>query len=218
MSEPTPVPPVLPEVPDLTDDPRALRVLIVDDHDVVHWGFRVMLGQQPWVQRCLSARNEAEALALTTRYAPHVALVDLFVGAESGPEICERLKSLSPRTHVLLISGAGHISPNAARAAGAAGFVSKDWPAADIARAVRMVGLGMTVFPPRTEPTGTRLTDREQQVLDLMASGATNREIAAALHLSPHTVKEHTSALYRKLEVRNRAEAVSRAQRIGLLG
>jgi DNA-binding NarL/FixJ family response regulator len=205
------------DVPDVTDDPRALRVLIVDDHDVVHWGFRVMLGQQAWVERCLSARTEAEALALTSRYDPHVALVDLFVGAESGPEICERLKALSPRTQVLLISGAGHISPNAARAAGAAGFVSKDWPAADIARAVRMVGLGMTVFPPRAEPAGARLTDREQQVLDLMASGATNREIAGELHLSPHTVKEHTSALYRKLEVRNRAEAVSRAQRVGLL-
>lgn len=208
----------LADAPDLSEDTRSLRVLIVDDHDVVHWGFRVMLGQQPWVQRCLSARTEAEALALTRRYDPHVALVDLFVGAESGPEICERLKALSPRTQVLLISGAGHISPNAARAAGAAGFVSKDWPAADIARAVRMVGLGMTVFPPRAEPTGTRLTDREQQVLDLMASGATNREIAGELHLSPHTVKEHTSALYRKLEVRNRAEAVSRAQRVGLLG
>jgi DNA-binding NarL/FixJ family response regulator len=211
------VPSVLAGADAVADDPRALRVLIVDDHDVVHWGFRVMLGQQPWVQRCLSARTEAEALALTTRYDPHVALVDLFVGSESGPEICERLKALSPRTQVLLISGAGHISPNAARAAGAAGFVSKDWPAADIARAVRMVGLGMTVFPPKAEPTGTRLTDREQQVLDLMASGATNREIAGELHLSPHTVKEHTSALYRKLEVRNRAEAVSRAQRVGLL-
>ncbi|MCW2998134.1 MAG: two component transcriptional regulator, LuxR family [Solirubrobacterales bacterium] len=210
--------PALRDAPDLSEDPRSLRVLIVDDHDVVHWGFRVMLGQQPWVQRCLSARTEAEALALTGRYDPHVALVDLFVGAESGPEICERLKALSPRTQVLLISGAGHISPNAARAAGAAGFVSKDWPAADIARAVRMVGLGMTVFPPRAEPTSTRLTDRERQVLDLMASGATNREIAGELHLSPHTVKEHTSALYRKLEVRNRAEAVSRAQRVGLLG
>ena len=220
MSEPqtTPEAAGLRDAPDLSDDPRSLRVLIVDDHDVVHWGFRVMLGQQPWVQRCLSARNEAEALALTRRYDPHVALVDLFVGAESGPEICERLKSLSPRTQVLMISGAGHISPNAARAAGAAGFVSKDWPAADIARAVRMVGLGMTVFPPRMEPTSTRLTDREQQVLDLMASGATNREIAGELHLSPHTVKEHTSALYRKLEVRNRAEAVSRAQRMGFLG
>jgi DNA-binding NarL/FixJ family response regulator len=196
---------------------RKLRVLVVDDHEVVHWGLRLMLGEQPWVERCVSARNAAEAVALTQRYQPHVALVDLFVGQESGAEICERLRSLSPSTNVLLISGAGRISPNAARAAGASGFISKDWPAADIAGAVRMVGLGMTVFRPDEGPTGPPLTDRELEVLDLIAGGGTNREIAEALFLSPHTVKEHTSSLYRKLSVRNRAEAVQKAQRLGLI-
>ena len=197
---------------------KRLRVLVVDDHEVVHWGFRLMLGEQPWVERCLSARNGEEAMALTRRYEPHVALVDLFVGQESGAEICERLRFVSPQTNVLLISGAGRISPNAAKAAGAAGFVSKDWPAADIAGAVRMVGLGMTVFRPHEAPGGPPLSDREREVLDLIASGATNREIAAQLYLSPHTIKEHTSALYRKLKVRNRAEAVQRAQRLGIMG
>jgi DNA-binding NarL/FixJ family response regulator len=196
---------------------KRLRVLVVDDHEVVHWGFRLMLGEQPWVERCLSARNGEEALALTRRYEPHVALVDLFVGQESGAEICERLRFMSPQTNVLLISGAGRISPNAAKAAGAAGFVSKDWPAADIAGAVRMVGLGMTVFRPHEAPGGPPLSDREREVLDLIASGATNREIAAQLYLSPHTIKEHTSSLYRKLAVRNRAEAVQKAQRLGLI-
>jgi DNA-binding NarL/FixJ family response regulator len=196
---------------------RRLRVLIVDDHEVVHWGFRLMLGEQPWVERCLSARNGEQALALALRYEPHVALVDLFVGRESGAEICERLRSRSPITSVLLISGAGRISPSAARAAGAAGFVSKDWPAADIAGAVRMVGLGMTVFRPHEAPQGPPLSDREREVLEAIASGATNREIAGELFLSPHTIKEHTSALYRKLGVRNRAEAVQRAQRLGLI-
>jgi DNA-binding NarL/FixJ family response regulator len=196
---------------------KRLRVLVVDDHEVVHWGFRLMLGEQPWVERCLSARNSEEALALTRRYEPHVALVDLFVGQESGAEICERLRFLSPQTNVLLISGAGRISPNAAKSAGAAGFVSKDWPAADIAGAVRMVGLGMTVFRPHEAPSGPPLSDREREVLDLIASGATNREIAGKLYLSPHTVKEHTSSLYRKLAVRNRAEAVQKSQRLGLI-
>jgi two-component system response regulator DesR len=196
---------------------KRLRVLIVDDHEVVHWGFRLMLGEQPWVERCLSARNAREAIALVTRYEPHVALVDLFVGQESGAEICERLRAVSPMTSVLLISGAGRISPNAARAAGAAGFVSKDWPAADIAGAVRMVGLGMTVFRPHEAPQGPPLSDREREVLQEIASGATNREIAERLFLSPHTVKEHSSSLYRKLGVRNRAEAVQKAQRLGLL-
>ena len=197
---------------------RRLRVLVVDDHDVVHWGFRLMLGEQPWVERFLSARTGQEAEDLARRYAPHVALVDLFLGGESGAEVCERLRAASPVTRVLLISGAGRISPQAARAAGASGFVSKDWGAHDVAMAVRMVGLGMTMFPPQSDQPATLLSQREQEVLALIATGSTNREIAAQLYLSPHTVKEHTSALYRKLKARNRAEAVQRAQRIGLLG
>jgi two-component system response regulator DesR len=196
---------------------RRLRVLIVDDHEVVHWGFRLMLGEQPWVERCLSARNASEALELARRYDPHVALVDLFVGQESGAEICEQIRSTSPRTNVLMISGAGRISPAAARAAGAAGFISKDWPAADIAGAVRSVGLGMTVFRPHEAPQGPPLYEREREVLEAIGSGATNREIAERLFLSPHTVKEHTSTLYRKLGVRNRAEAVQKAQRLGVI-
>jgi DNA-binding NarL/FixJ family response regulator len=193
-----------------------LRVLIVDDHDVVHWGFRLMLGNQPWVERCISSRSAAEAYALAARYKPHVALVDLFIGEESGPEISAQLRERSPDTKILLISGAGRISPGAAKAAGAAGFIPKDWGAADIARAVRMVGLGMTVFQPQVDVDAIPLTSREREVLDLIAGGSTNREIAAALHLSPHTIKEHTSSLYRKLGARNRAEAVQRAQRLGL--
>ena len=90
---------------------RRLRVLVVDDHEVVHWGLRLMLGEQPWVERCLSARNTEEALAMTKRYEPHVALVDLFVGQESGATICERLRELVPPPNVLMISGAGRISP-----------------------------------------------------------------------------------------------------------
>jgi DNA-binding NarL/FixJ family response regulator len=194
-----------------------LRVLVVDDHDVVHWGFRLMLTEQPWVERCVSARNGDEALTLAARYEPHVALVDLFIGEESGAQVCEALRAQSPQTRVLLISGAGRISPAAARAAGAAGFVPKEWPAREIAEAVRMVGRGMTVFEEVEEPPANRLSEREREVLDLIASGATNREIAAALHISPWTVKEYTGGVYRKLNVRNRTEAVQRAQRLGLL-
>ncbi len=195
-----------------------LRVLVVDDHDVVHWGFRVLLGEQPWVERCLAARTGEEAIALSRSFEPHVALVDLFLAGESGADLCESIRTASPATRVLLISGAGRMSPAAARAAGASGFVSKDWEAHDVATAVRMVGLGMTMFSPKSNQQAALLTEREREVLDLIAAGSTNREIAQHLYLSPHTVKEHTSALYRKLQARNRAEAVQRAQRIGLLG
>ena len=196
---------------------RKLRVLVVDDHDVVHWGFRVLLGEQPWVERCLAARTGDEALRLLPSLHPDVALVDLFLAGESGADVCDSIRKASPSTRVLLISGAGRMSPAAARAAGASGFVSKDWDAREVARAVRMVGYGMTVFEPTAEQPAPMLSEREREVLDLIAAGSTNREIAEQLFLSPHTVKEHTSAVYRKLQARNRAEAVQRAQRIGLL-
>jgi DNA-binding NarL/FixJ family response regulator len=196
--------------------PQRLRVLVVDDHDVVQWGIRLMLTQQSWVERCLSAADGREAIELAGRYRPHVALVDLFIGEESGAEICERLRAADPATRVLLFSGAGAISPNAARAAGASGFASKDWPAAKISEAVRRVGLGGTVFERHEHAGALGLSERERAVLELIAAGATNPEIADALHLSKHTVKEHSSAVYRKLGVRNRAEAVQRAERLGL--
>ena len=80
-----------------------------------------------------------------------------------------------------------------------------------------MVGVGMSVFQPQSDGEAALLTPREREVLDLIAAGSTNREIAAALHLSPHTIHEHTSSLYRKLGARNRAEAVQRAHRAGLI-
>jgi len=199
------------------DNGRRLSVLIVDDHDVVHWGFKLLLTQQSWVKRCVSARTAGEALQLARRYEPDVALVDLFLAGESGADVCETLRRECPSTRVLLVSGAGRISATTARAAGASGFVSKDWDADDVIKAVRMVGKGMTVFAPQADPASVPLSDREREVLDLIATGATNREIAERLYLSPHTIKEHTSSVYRKLSVRNRAEAVKRAQRLGLL-
>jgi DNA-binding NarL/FixJ family response regulator len=138
------------------------------------------------------------------------------MGSESGAEISERLLAVCPTTKVLFVSGAGRISEAAARAAGASGFISKDWGAEDVAEAVQVVAAGGTVFRTEAGEPPAGLTAREREILALIATGATNTEIAARLFLSPHTVKEHTSALYRKLGVRNRAEAVQRGQRIGL--
>lgn len=115
-----------------------------------------------------------------------------------------------PATRILLVPGIGSISPAVARAAGASGFVSKGWVAADV---VRGGAYG------HSRPGGVRVgtasgaggaIEREREVAKLIASAATNAEIARCLHLSPHTVKEHTNLIYRKLAVRNRAEAVRR--------
>jgi len=195
-----------------------VRVLVVDDHDVVHWGFRVLLAEQPWVERCLAARTAEEALALTRAFKPHVALIDLFLGDDYGAELSRAVRELSPGTRVLLISGAGRMAPAAARAAGASGFISKDSDAREVVSAVRTVSFGLTTFPRKSDQPEPVLSEREREVLDLIAAGSTNKEIAKRLFLSPYTVKEHTSALYRKLGARNRADAVQRAQRIGLLG
>jgi two-component system response regulator DesR len=194
---------------------RGLQVLVVDDHDVVQWGFRLLLERQSWVERCLAASSGAEAVQVCRKVQPQVALVDMLLGSESGAEVCEEIHQVSPDTRVLLISGAGIISPNVARAAGAAGFISKDWSAVDVVRAVRRVSQGHEVFA--EAPLDSPLSEREQEVLSLIATGSTNKEIAGRLHLSPHTVKEHTSAIYRKLGVRNRAEATRQAQRLKIL-
>ena len=195
-------------------------MLVVDDHDVVHWGFRLLLAEQPWVKRCLAAGDPRRRVELTRRYDPDVALVDLFLGERSGAELCTSIPSESPRDE-----GAADLrrrldlAPAPRKAAGASGFVSKDSSAGAVAAAVRRWAAGkhrVRRRSPRSPPR--RCPAREREVLELMAVGATNREIAERLHLSPHTVKEHTSALYRKLDVRNRAEAVRRAERLGLNG
>jgi DNA-binding NarL/FixJ family response regulator len=199
----------------MSDEPR-LRVLVVDDHDVVHWGFRLLLERQSWVERCVAVSGAKEAMERAPRLQPDVALIDLLLHDESGTELCEELHAAQPDTRILLISGVGSISPAVARRAGASGFVSKELGAGDIVKAVRMVALGMEVFGRNEEEPGP-LSGREREVVGLIAAGATNREIAQRLYLSPHTVKEHTSAIYRKLGVRNRAEAVKRAQRLGII-
>jgi DNA-binding NarL/FixJ family response regulator len=164
-------------------------VLLVDSLDVVHLGLRVLLGRQPWVTRVLSARRGADAVLLAERHRPAVALVDLFVGEEYGIHICEAIHDRAPDVRVLLTSSSATLTQHAARVAGAAGFVSKDGA----------------------------LSRRQQEILNLMAEGATNAGIADTLGLSVDTVKHHTTLIYRRLDVPNRAAAVHLAQRLGLL-
>jgi DNA-binding NarL/FixJ family response regulator len=152
---------------------RGLRVLVVDDHDVVQWGFRLLLERQSWVERCLAASTGAEAVQVCRKVRPEVALVDMLLGTESGAEVCEEIHQVSPGTRVLLISGAGVISPNVARTAGAAGFISKDWSAVDVVRAVRRVSQGQEVFAEAS--LDSPLSEREQEVLSLIATGSTTK-------------------------------------------
>jgi two-component system response regulator DesR len=201
-------------------DTRRVRVLVVDDHEVVHWGLRLMLSRLNWVERAFSAHDGQTAAAIAVSEEIDVALVDLFLGSESGPDVCERLRAVRPDLRTLLISGAGQISPRAAASCGASGFVSKDQSGVEIIRAVHAIARGETVFTPEPEPAppNAQLSKREREVLQLVAAGETNSEIASHLHLSPHTIKEYASSAYRKLGARNRLEAVTRADKLGLLG
>jgi two-component system response regulator DesR len=200
----------------LVAHPR-LRVLVADEQEIVHLGFRALLTGLDWVERYLSAQTAEDAIELAGQYEPHVALLDVMVGDDSGAALCQRLREVCPRTRVLLMSRNAAITAQSARAAGASGSVPKDWSAQDLAGAARMVALGMTVFAADRDHPGTLLSERERQVLQLIASGSTNREIAERLFISPHTVKDHTSTLYRKVKAKNRADAIQRAQRLGLL-
>jgi DNA-binding NarL/FixJ family response regulator len=197
-------------------DERCLKILVVHEHDVIRSGFRLMLGRLPWVERCLEARNAEEAQALWLRYDPHVALVDLVVNGIWGTDLCWQLRRQRPEGRVLLMSATERMSPSASLAAGAAGFIAIGAEAAVITEAVRLAWHGRPVngaAPARADG----LSERQRQVLSLLAGGATNREIAKELCLSPHTVKGHISELYRRLRVRNRAQAVQRAGLVGFL-
>lgn len=192
------------------------KVLLVDERDVVQLGFRQLLTAEPWVEDLLGAHSPHEALSLARRHAPGVAIVGTSIPGPAAIDLCERLTTESSDIRVLLLTDR-LLSKRRARAAGASGVVPSTWHGGEIAGAARTVALGMSLFAPEAENAPRILTPRELEVLELIGAGATNREIAAQLTLSPNTVKEHASALYRKVRARNRAEAIVRAQELGLL-
>jgi DNA-binding NarL/FixJ family response regulator len=198
---------------------QALRfgVLLVDNRDIVHVGLRVLLHGQNWVTRVLSARRGADAVLLAARHEPRVAIVDLFVGEEYGVHICRAIRARMPSVRVLLTSSSTTLTQHAARVAGASGFIAKDRAATDLLAAVRAVAADASDFVWRPEVARGLLSLRQQEILNLMAEGYTNHRIADAVGLSVDTVKHHTTLIYRRLEVPNRAAAVHLAQQLGLL-
>jgi DNA-binding NarL/FixJ family response regulator len=194
---------------------QRFAVLVVDEHELVVCGLRLMLADRPWVTRCLAARDTRTAVDLIERYQPRVALVDVRVGDSGSTATCQGLHEAAPALRIVLMTTAQRLTAQTVASLGAAGFVSKRSTAREIVDSVQRAGLGL---PISTRPTdGCLLSARQQEVLELLAGGGTNGEIAARLYLSAHTVKQHTSAVYRKLQVRNRAEAIQRAQALGLL-
>lgn len=198
--------------------PRGRTVLVVDDHEMVLMGLQALLLRQGWVGRCLVARNRQEALDLARGHDIHIAVVDLFIGEQMGMAVARELREEQAWMKIILTSGTGSVAPAVARAAGVDGFVPKYWPAAAMVEAIHRVAEGATVLPRRDDAEPLRkLSKREEDVLKHIAEGLSNPEMAAVLHLSRHTVKQHTTAVYRKLGARNRAEAASMAREFGLV-
>jgi two-component system response regulator DesR len=189
------------------------RIIVVDQRDVVRAGLQVILGGEPWVARCAGRRSVRAAAVLARELAPHVAIVAVPPGDAAAPlaHAARTLRAATATTCAVLASGT--LSTTEARRLGLDGWLSPTWDAALIAGAVRFA-LGGAVDA--VAPLAAALSPRERDVLRELGRGGTNRDIAAALQLSPHTVKQHVSALCRKLGARNRAEAVRRARGWGL--
>jgi DNA-binding NarL/FixJ family response regulator len=208
----------------------ALRLVVVDDHPVVRDGLRGMLGTQPDFEVVGEAAGGAEALTVVGSVHPDVVLTDLRLPEPSGGALIRLLLERVPAVRVLVLTTHdtdSDVLP--AIEAGAIGYLLKDAPREELFRAVRAAARGETVLSPsvatlllaRMRPrrplTETNLSAREREVLALVAQGRTNRETAAALFISEATVKTHLLHIYAKLEVPDRASAVSAAHRRGLL-
>jgi DNA-binding NarL/FixJ family response regulator len=197
--------------------PSRARVLIVDDEEIVHWGFRLLLGHQSWAERCIPALDADTALELTRRWEPHLAVVDTNAIDREPDVFAHALTAACQRTRMLLLTAGEAVSPSTVRAFGACGYVSRSWTARQMLATMRAASFGVTPDPPHRPADEKLLSARQQEILRLIADGATNTEIAARLFLSRHTVKQHITALYRKLDVKNRTHAVRTAQRRGLI-
>jgi DNA-binding NarL/FixJ family response regulator len=198
-----------------TDAP--VRVLVVDRYELPSLGVRTVLGGEPWVESCITAHTPEAGLRLTCEHRPHVVLLGMSLGLPEVVALGRRLATLDRVPRVLLLGDGHPVSPTTSRCIGAWAIVHPHWNARDLSAAVRQVAVAQVADAPRPTGAHSALSEREQDILRLVATGATNREIGRSLYLSPNTVKQHASGAYRKLGARNRAEAVQRAQRLGLL-
>ncbi|WP_375001435.1 LuxR C-terminal-related transcriptional regulator [Aeromicrobium sp. CTD01-1L150] len=191
---------------------------MVDESEVVQAGLRSLLTSQSWVSSCLGAATPSTAMEIARRRQPHILLVSSSINGESGLSLCRDAKVALPMAKVVLMSGQGRVARSLAQAHGAVGFLSLNLPAEAVVNVVHRVADGARVFPrEQFEEPNALLSRREMDVLRHLVAGLSNPEVASALNLSRHTVKQHTSVVYRKLGVRNRAQAASRAQQLGLV-
>jgi DNA-binding NarL/FixJ family response regulator len=209
---------------------RALRVLVVDDHQLFRTGLRELLAYEGF--EAADAGGGEAALARVRNFAPDVVLMDVNMPGMSGIEATRLLRAAAPTTAVLMLTGAGEDElVLRALCAGASGYLLKDVELGEMASAIRTVAAGQCALSPRAAralvdrirlnrdeetadgETALRLSERERQVLALVVHGLDNAEIGRRLFVSPSTVKNHVSRLLEKLAVDNRVQAAIYAVR-----
>jgi DNA-binding NarL/FixJ family response regulator len=211
----------------------SIRVLVVDDHPTFRRGLGALLASLPEVELVGEAADGAAAVERAAALLPDVVVMDLDMPGLGGVEATRRIVAAQPSVAVLVLTMLDEDeSVFAAMRAGARGYVVKGADTDDVLRALESVARGDAVFGPAvasrvlsylTRPLSARdplifpeLTDREREVLEHMARGLSNGEIARKLVVSPKTVRNHVSNVFTKLQVTDRSEAVERARRAGL--
>ena len=209
------------------------RILLVDDHPLFRDGVRAALASADDLEGVGEAETVGEAVGLAAELSPDVVLMDLGLPDGSGIDATRAILAAAPAVRVLVMTmTSDDEAVVAAMRAGARGFVVKGSGRADLLRSVRSVADGQAVFGPDVADRLTayfsslasvpgrdafpQLTEREREVLELMARGFDNRRIARELFLSDKTVRNHVSNVMAKLEAEDRAEAVLRARNAGL--
>jgi len=203
-----------------------IRILVADDHPVVRDGLVAMLGTQPDFSVVGEASTGTEVVQKAALLLPDVVLLDLEMPDMNGVEALQQMRAERPDVRVLVFTAfdADELIVKAVQA-GAQGYLLKGTPRSEIFQAVRVVGAGGSLLQPvvvsklmqHISKANEPLTDREVQVLGLLARGKSNKEIAAVLSISERTAKFHVSSILGKLGAGNRTEAVTIAAQRGLV-
>jgi DNA-binding NarL/FixJ family response regulator len=209
---------------------KKIRILLADDHAVVRQGFKMILGAQPDMEIVGEAGNGREAVEAAEKLRPDIVVMDVAMPELNGIEATRRITDSSPHTRILALSmHKDSVYVREILRAGARGYLLKDSPAPDLVAAVRAVASGEGYLSPAvsnavlddyrrhvTNPIDL-LTSREREVLQMLAEGKTNKEIAVVLNLSVYTVDAHRGRIMEKLNLHSINELVRFAVRNGLI-
>ena len=195
------------------------RIMIVDDHEVVRLGMRAALEAEPDLTIIGEASNGAEALAKIPVLDPQLILMDVRMEKMNGIEACREIKSRNPDVHILMITSyTDEDAMISSILAGASGYLLKHVSRADLLRSIRLVASGHSLIDTNTakqamerltQVPGSELTEREREVLTLVARGYTNKQIADTLFVSEKTARNHVSHILDKLGLSRRSEAAA---------